>query len=482
VTVEIGARIVRGAAWSAAEIWGRHVFSFVIVIVLARQLSAEEFGLAALAMVAPLIFAVAVTNGVPDALVQRPELEPIHLDSAFWLLTSVGLSLTLLIALAATPIARALDEPRLVELIRCTSVLVFLQSIGSVPSAVLRRNLDFRLFALRTTVGTAAGGTLGILLALTGHGVWSLVFMQVARVAVESAILIGLGNWRPRLRFSLAGCRDLSGFALPLVVQSLWNLVNDELPKVILGLSIGTHAVGLFAFARRPLEFLTQCFLGPAIAITMPAVSRLQSEPERINDFFLKATRIAALVGFPVFVGFAAVAPEAVPLVFGEQWVDAVVPVQLLMLLGLVRILDSLCGLSLLAIGHSRLLLKMNVLYTGFVLLVVPAATLLGVNVVVAGVVACNLALLPIFFVLAKRLAGIDALQAMASFPRLALCCALMVGTIEVFRQLAPADAPTLLWIVGEVAVGAVAFAAAAALLLPGDLRLAAAIAARLRR
>ena len=71
--------------------------------------------------------------------------------------------------------------------------------------------------------------------------------------------------------------------------------------------------------------------------ITMPAVSRVQSDPDRINDFFLKATRIAALVGFPVFVGFAAVAPEAVPLVFGAHWTDAVLPVQLLMLLGLFR-------------------------------------------------------------------------------------------------------------------------------------------------
>ncbi|MCB1501161.1 MAG: lipopolysaccharide biosynthesis protein [Bauldia sp.] len=481
MTAATGARIVRGAAWSAAESWGRHLFSFVIVVVLARQLDAEAFGLAALAMVAPVILGVLVINGIPEALVQRSELEPIHLYSAFWLLVSVGLTASLLIWLAAAPMAWALGEPRLAELVRWTGAIVFLQSIGSVPSAVLRRHLDFRLFALRTTVGTATGGMLGIGLALAGFGVWSLVFMQIARVSVESAILIGFGNWRPRFRFSLARCRDLSGFALPLVVQSLWNLINDELPKVILGLFIGTQAVGIFAFARRPLEFLTQCFLGPVISVTMPAVSRLQGEPDRINDFFRMATLISALIGFPIFFGFAAVAPEAVPLVFGPQWDVAVRPVQLLMFLGLFRSLDSLSGLSLLALGHSRLLLKMNVLYTGFVLLVVPPATVLGVNAAVAGVVLCNLALLPIFFVLARRLAGIDVFAAMASFPRLTLSCLLMVAAIEVFRHVAPASASVPLLLTAEIALGVGTFATSALLLLRRELRLAAGALRHLR-
>ena len=107
MTAATGARIVRGAAWSAAESWGRHLFSFVIVVVLARQLDAEAFGLAALAMVAPVILGVLVINGIPEALVQRSELEPIHLYSAFWLLVSVGLTASLLILLAAAPMAWA---------------------------------------------------------------------------------------------------------------------------------------------------------------------------------------------------------------------------------------------------------------------------------------------------------------------------------------------------------------------------------------
>jgi O-antigen/teichoic acid export membrane protein len=481
MTAAIGSRIARGAAWSAVESWGRHVFTFAIVVVLARQLGAEEFGLAALAMIAPIVLAVPVTSGVPEALIQRPHVEPEHLDSAFWLLVSVGFAISGLIWLAATPIARALDEPRLPELVRWASVIVVLQSFGSVPAAVLKRRLDFRLFAIRTTIGTAVGGTIGIALALSGYGVWSLIFMQICKVSVESAVLLGWGAWRPRLRFSLDRCRDLFDFAGPLTIQSMWNFVNDELPKAIVAVSIGTQAVGLLAFARRPLEFLTQCFLGPVTAVTLPAVSRLQAEPDKINDFYVKAVRLGALVGFPVFVGFAAVAPEAVPLVFGPQWTQAVPAVQLLMLLGLVRIVDGTSGLSLLALGHSRLLLKMNMLYTVSVVLALPVAAKFGLEAAVAGLVLCNLALLPVFFHYANRVGGIDVRPALATFPRLAICAASMVAAIELFRSAAPADASAFLVLSGEIALGGATFATAAALLLPGELRSAAAVLLRLR-
>ena len=482
MTVAIGARIVRGAAWSAVESWGRHLFNAAIIVILARQLGAEEFGLAALAMVMPAILAVPVINGVPDALVQRPHVDPMHLDSAFWLLVCVGLSLTTLIWLSAVPLAAMLHEPDLTELVRWTSIIVVLQSLGSVPGAVLKRELDFRLFALRTTAGTVVGGTLGIAMALSGYGVWSLVAMYIAKVTVESTILLGLGTWRPRMRFSMQHCRDLFPFSGPLVIQSLWTMINDELPKIVLGILGGTQAVGIFSFARRPLEFLTQGFLGPVSAVVMPAVARLQGDPERIQAFVVRAARTAALVGFPVFLGFAAVAPEAVPLMFGAHWAEAVPAIQILMLLGLERIVETLSGLSLLALGHSRLLLKLNVLYTGLCILMVSIGAHFSLEAALIGLVLCNLSLLPIFFYFAKRIGGIDMLAAMTTFPRLAICSTLMVVAIELSRQFAPAGDPTFMQLGIQIGVGGVAFLGAVVVLLPAEIRAAADIALRLRR
>src|SRR4051794_6764103 len=114
----IGKKIIGGAAWTAAETWGRQAAIFAVFVVLARHLGPEAFGFVALAMVAPAIFAMPVTTGIPDALVQRAEIEPIHLDSAFWLLAATGAVFSVLIWTFAGMIAAAFHQPLLEDLVR----------------------------------------------------------------------------------------------------------------------------------------------------------------------------------------------------------------------------------------------------------------------------------------------------------------------------------------------------------------------------
>jgi O-antigen/teichoic acid export membrane protein len=326
-----GGKIISGAAWSAAETWGRQAAILAIFIVLARHLGPEALGLAMLAMVVPAILSAFVSKGIPDALIQRPEVEPIHLDSAFWLLTGVGAGLSALTWALAGTLAMAFSQPDLESLVRWAGIIVLLQAVAAVPAAILKRRLDFRLFALRTFIGTAVGGTIGIGMAASGFGAGSLVAMQIARAIVEIVVFLAGSSWRPRPRYSHARCQELFGFAGPMIGQSLWNYVNEELPKVVLGSFLGPYAVGVYTVARRPLDLLAEIFLGPLMAVVMPTISRIQAEPARIDRFFDTTARMAAIAGFPAFIGFAAIAPEAVPFVFGNQWASGVLAVQILM-------------------------------------------------------------------------------------------------------------------------------------------------------
>lgn len=323
----IARKIVSGTAWTAAETWTRQVAMFAVFVILARYLDPEAFGLAALAMVAPIILGVPVTRGLPDALIQRPVIEPIHLDSAFWLLTLLGAALSSLVWVFSRPIAVMFGQPLLADLVKWASFIILFQALAAVPCAVLKRQLEFRLLALRTFAGTGVGGAVGIGMAIHGYGVWSLLGMQIAKTLVETIVLLFFGMWRPRLNLSLTRCRELFGFAGPVVGQSLWILINDEIPKVVLGIFLGPYAVGVYALARRPFDLIVEVFIGPLTAVAMPAVARVQDDPKKIGRFFDTTVRLAGLAGFPAFIGFAAVAPVAIPFIFGEQWVSGIVAV-----------------------------------------------------------------------------------------------------------------------------------------------------------
>lgn len=466
----IGRRIINGAAWTAAETWSRQLAMFAVFVILARHLGPEAFGLAALAMVSPIVVAVPVTKGIPEALIQRPDIEPIHLDSAFWLLSIFGAALSALVWVFAGLVAAIFGQPLLEDLVRWTSVVIVIQALAAVPSAVLRRRLEFRLLALRTLAGTVVGGAVGIGMAVGGRGVWSLVGMQIAKAIVETTVILIGSTWRPRLRYSFERCRELFGFAGPIVGQSLWNFVNDEIPKVVLGMFIGPYAVGVYVIARRPLDLLAEVFLGPLMAVAMPAVARVQHDPARIERFFDTTVRLAGLAGFPAFIGFAAIAPVAVPFIFGEQWATGVVAVQILMLLGLQRTVDNLCGSTILALGHSALILKLNIAYTVLAVALLPVAAQIGLEATMIALVICNLALLPVFLFFAQRIARINVLKPLTVFPRIATAAIIMFAVVSLWQLRASEHLQPVFVLIGGIGIGALVYVAISLVLLRPDI------------
>jgi O-antigen/teichoic acid export membrane protein len=477
----LGNKIVFGTFWTAVETWGRQAAMFAVFVILVRHLGPEAFGLAALSLVAPVLLAVPVTKGLPEALIQRSEVEPIHFHSVFWLLVAIGAVLSGLIWAFAGVIADIFGQPVLKDLIRWTSLIVLIQSIAGVPIAILKRQLNFRLFALRTMVGTIIGGSLGVALAISGYGMWSIIWMQIAKAVVETVVLLVGSAWSPRLQFSWSRCSELFGFGGPILGQSLWTFVNDEMPKVILGLFLGPYAVGIYAMARRPLELLVEAFLSPIVAMTMPAVARVQNEPDKIDRFFNASVRLAGIVAFPAFVGFAAIAPVAVPFIFGQQWISGILAVQILMLLGLQRAIDSICAFTILALGHSGLILKLNIAYTVLGAILLTAAAQININVTISALVATNLLLLPIFLFLVQRIGQVDVLKPLAIYPRLAFAAVLMFAAVAAWLAAAPANLSPIILIAGGIAAGAVVYLGAAIILVRPDLLNARDLSLRLR-
>lgn len=465
----IGDKIINGAAWSAFTIWGRHAAIFAVFVIVARHLGPEAFGLAGLATVVPSLLALPVTRGIPEALIQRAEIDPIHFDSAFWLLSIVGLILTALSWAFAGIVAAAFGQPLLEELVRWTSIIIVIQALAAVPAAVLKRQLNFRFFALGIMAGTLAGGLLGIGMAVSGFGVWSIISMQIANAAVETSVLLLFGAWRPRLCCSYARFRELFSFAAPIVAQSFWTILNDELPKVLLGKFLGTYAVGVYVFARRPLDLLVQACLHPLMLVVMPGISRFQDNPEKIDRFFDRSVRLAGLIGFPTFMGFAAIAPEAVPQIFGEDWRSAVLPVQILLLVGLVKTIDIICGGTVLALGHASLILKLNIAYTILGAILITAATWINLEATMAAIVFCNLVLAVIFLFFTQRLGSVDVLKPLAMFPRLAVATLLMFISVTAWRLIAEHSVQDTIVVAGAIVIGAVVYGMAAIILIRPD-------------
>lgn len=350
-----GRRLSFALVWSFVQGIGGQLLTVVVTFLLARELGPGLFGLAALAIVYVLFVDMLMRQGLSAALIQRPNITPRELSTAFWLL----LVASVLIVLATIGLAGAWaslnNEPDLRKLTIVLSVIVPLRAMSVVPDSLLRRELDFKTLALRAMAASVVGAAVALVLAATGAGVWALIWQQIAMVATELVLVWAATSWRPRMVFSRSAARELLAYALPSSAATMGVFVSERSDTVVTSIYFGPVAVGLHRFSVRFTDVLVGMFSGPFLQVSLPELARQQHDRSALSARIVDLMHVSALLAFPVFAGLAAAAEEFVGLA-GDEWSAAARPLQLLCLTGALKSLSFYNAPVLQALGRTRLL------------------------------------------------------------------------------------------------------------------------------
>ena len=197
--------------WSAVDAVGRQGISFAVAVVLARLLCPAEFGLVGMLCIFSALASSIVDSGFGSALIQRKAITETDKSSVFYFNVVIGAAGAATLLIAAPPVAHFYRQPLLVPMMRWMALNLFIESLGVVQVALLTRNLDFRSQFKAGFLALLISGTVGVGMAATGHGVWSLVAQTVTFTTVFTGVVWVLCSWRPGAAFSARSLRD-SGF------------------------------------------------------------------------------------------------------------------------------------------------------------------------------------------------------------------------------------------------------------------------------
>lgn len=345
--------------WSYVMDGSRQGITMVVTLMLAGILGPRAFGTVAMATVYVLFVQMLLQQGMVPALIQRKDLHPQHLDTAFWMVTGSSAVLALLSVALSGPWAALNDLPDLQPVIIALSLLIPLKGLVVVQEARLRRQLRFRPLAIRTTVAVLAGGIVGIAMALRGVGIWALVAQQLTTGLVEVVVLWSLSGWRPSLRFSGRSAKELLSFSTGSSLASLGVFVNNRADAVLIGLFFGPVAVGLYRFASRWVDLLIDVSVRSLQAVSLPALSRHQDQRDRFDDRLLSIFSASALLALPA-LGVLAASSDALMALVGPEWAAAATPMRILCGVGAVRALILFNGPMLQALGRTRQLAMLS--------------------------------------------------------------------------------------------------------------------------
>jgi PST family polysaccharide transporter len=354
---ELGRRGARAALQLAARSLAMRALTFLGTLLLARLLVPEDFGVFGIVSFVVSLWAALGDFGLGAALVQQAEEPtPEQLATAWTAQQVFALAAVVLIWVAAPALAGTIaglpgDAP---WMLRVLALGLLLSSLRTLPSVMMERELRFGPLATAEVLQQIAYYSLAVALALAGYRAWSFVVAGIGQLAVGAVVVNLAWRRRPRLGLHRHVLSRLLGFGFDYQLSLLLMSMRDTPLPVLAGWVLGPISAGLIQFATRIA--LTVASIDDVVArIAFPAFSRLQGRRREQDRALEVATLLTALFVVPAQCALAALAPRLVPLLFGSQWADAVVPLQLLCIATLFRFPARYLRQTVFAEGASRL-------------------------------------------------------------------------------------------------------------------------------
>ncbi len=407
-THDIGARARTAVGWRALSQFSSQGIQIVVGIILARLLMPSDFGIIGMAGIVTGLAGVFQDLGFGQALVQRAELRPEHSRSAFWMTLIMGTLLYTALYFGAPWAGEYFRDDRMVPVLRLMALSFLISPFGVVPRSLLQRELDFRKPFYAGLAGTIANGGVGITMAFLGYGYWSLVWALLVSSAVGTIALCIVTRYAPPVVPSLRGARELFAFGGGMTAISLLHFMREKADYFMIGRQMDVTALGLYTRAYGQITLPITVTAHSVHGIMFAALSRLQTQPERLRKAFCSALTAVAAVAFPLEGMLLVTSAELIPAVFGQQWTGSVRSVQILTLAGFAMVVGNMGGAAMTATGRVKLAVWMQ----GIEAFLLPAAAysgsrwgIVGVSI---GVTAVHCLMLPIRLLFVKASTGLE--------------------------------------------------------------------------
>ena len=459
--------VSRAAFWAALETGGAQAAAFLFFVVFARLLSPREFGVYALAMAIVGFVNMILFQGFGDGLIQAERLDDDAVDTAFWTNMALGVAMVVALQLFALAAPTLFHNAELGPVVSWLSLLCLPRALVSIHSALFRRSLDLRVFALRTLIGSVAGGAVGVVLALLGYGVWALVIAQFVQSILVAAIMWNATPWRPRLVFSAAAFHRLLAFSRNFMAASLISSCIDDFGSLVVGLTMDFTAVGYFSVALRVLRAVIILVMTPLQLVMMPALSRIAHDKPRFGAGYSNMVILISTVWLPMVAGLGLAAPILIPLVFGPQWAGAIPVVTAMSFVALTMPLWTFSGQAMTALGRPDAFAGMAYWQLGLYAVAFVLAVPFGIVAVGWTWAGLSAAMVPVSLARLRRLADLDVGSLLRRSARVAVAGAAMVATGLLVRRALPHS----MWSLPPMGLAALAaYAAALVVILPGHI------------
>lgn len=344
-----------GVKWTSLSIGIRSVLQLIQLVVLARFLSADDFGLVAIVMVVIGFSQLFMDMGISNAIIHKQEITNIQLSSLYWLNIFSGIGLTVIVFLISPIIARFYNNEGVIPLLQLLSFSFVINAVGNQYRVLLRKELKFNILAKIEVIADVGAFICAIILAIEGFGAYSLVFATLTTAIISNLMLVFIGfkTHKPQFTYQHHEIISFLNFGLYQMGQTSIVYFNNKFDVILIGKLLGTEALGIYSLIKQLVMRPSQVINPVITGVTFPIMAKVQNDLPQLKSIYLKIINYLSSINFPIYILMVVLASLLVTLLLGEKWINAIELFQMLSVYALVRSTTSPAGSLLLSRGRA---------------------------------------------------------------------------------------------------------------------------------
>jgi len=384
-------KTVSGLIWSFIDNFANLGIQFVVGVILARLLSPKEFGLIGMLTIFIAISQSFIDSGFKQALIRKKEPSLADYSTVFYYNLLLGALTYLVLFLCAGMIGRFFNEPQLKPLLRVLGLSLVINAICIIQQTILASRIDFKLQAKISIISSVISGSVAIIMAFAGYGVWSLVIKTITTYFVTSILLWLLNNWRPALIFSIKSLRELFSFGSKLLISGLIDTIYRNVYYIVIGKYFSAQELGYYTTAEQFNNLPSSNLTSVVQRVSYPVLSSIKEDMPKLKQAYKRLIKSTMFICFVLMLGLVAVSRNMILTFIGPKWETSIVYLQMLCFVGMFHPLHAL-NLNMLQVeGRSDLFLKIEIIKKTLAVPVIITGVILGMKALILSMIVINL-------------------------------------------------------------------------------------------
>ena len=313
-------KAAKGILWSSFERFSVQGVQFFIMIIMARLLTPEDYGLIGMLTIFLAVAQSLIDSGFSQALIRKQDRTEIDNSTVFYFNIAISLFLYILFFILAPYVADFYNIPELTSIMRVVSLGVVINSLAVVQRAQYTINIDFKTQAKASFTAAVFSGCVGMALAYIGSGAWALVVQQLLNLSINTVMLWYYSRWRPLLCYSWQSFHELFAFGSKLLLSGLLDTIYRNIYPIVIGKLFSASSLGHYTRAHQFSEFPSSNITGIIKRVTYPVLSSIQNDDERLSNIYRRFLKLSAFVIFPMMTGLSAVSKPLIFITIGSHW------------------------------------------------------------------------------------------------------------------------------------------------------------------